>query len=138
MIEKEGKSTGEKERYGTDELYRFLLWVCIVLALIRLPLGRSLAGHILLGVTLLIGVWAVFRIFSVNLPARRQENRLFLQMRRRLLKWLHLQYLRLRDRRFAVYRVCPECRAVMRLRRRKGEHRMDCPRCGHQFDIHIR
>ena len=136
MIEKEDKHS--RVRYGTDELYRFLLWVCIALALIRLPMGRSLAGHILLGVTLFVGLWAVFRIFSYNLPARRQENRLFLLVRGRIGKWFTLQYLRIRDRHSSAYRTCPECRAVMRLKRRRGEHTVVCPRCDSKFDINIR
>ena len=138
MTEKEDRSIPQKQRYGTEELYRFLLWTCIVLALVRLPLGRSPAGHILLTFTLLLGAFAVFRIFSCNLPRRRQENRLFLLCKRRLEKFLHLQYLRLRDRHIAAYRTCPECRAVIRLKKRRGEHKIICPRCDQQFDIHIR
>ena len=139
MQQNKEKSTSQAtERYGTDELYRFLLWTCIILALIRLPFGRSLGGHILLGCTLLIGAVAVLRIFSRNLPARRQENRLFLQARNRLYKWIGLQLLRIKDRHTAAYRVCPECRAVIRLKRRRGEHTVVCPRCATHFDIHIR
>ena len=138
MTQKEGQPIPQKQRYGTDELYRFLLWVCILLALVRLPIGRSPAGHILLATTVAIGVFAVFRIFSCNLPARRQENRLFLQAKRRLGKFLHLQFLRLRDRHGFAYRTCPECRAVIRLKRQRGEHTLVCPRCENHFDIHIR
>ena len=123
-------------RYGTDELYRFLLWVCIVLALLRLFV-RGIFGHILLATILGLMGYCIFRALSHNLASRRAENRAYLRLRRRLRNFFRLQYRRLTDRE-SVFRVCPECRAVLRMPRRSGEREVVCPRCKETFEIHIR
>lgn len=127
---------GERLRYGTDELYRFLLWVSVILALLRL-IARGIFGQILLASILLIMGWCIFRTLSCNHAARRAENRAYLRMRRRLGQFVRLQYRRVTDRESA-FRVCPECRAVLRMHRQSGEREVVCPRCGHRFEIHIR
>ncbi len=125
-------------RYGTDELYRFLLWTCILLALLRLPFGRTVFGYLLLGAVVLCAGFAFFRSLSRNIPARRAENRAFLRLCRKIGRFLRLQRDRIRDRDKWVYRVCPECNAIIRMRRRSGEYELTCPRCGEHFDVHIR
>ena len=125
-------------RYGTDELYRFLLWTCLLLALLRLPFGRSPFGYILLGIVLLCAGCAFYRSLSRNVAARRAENRVFLRIWHSIGRFFRLQYHRLRDRGEWVYRVCPECHAVIRMRRRSGEYVLTCPRCGEEFEIYIR
>lgn len=36
-----------------------------------------------------------------------------------------------------VYRICPACRANIRLPKKKGAHSVRCPRCGTLFDVKI-
>lgn len=128
----------KKERYGTDELYRFMLWVCVVMAFFRLLSKSPFWGWFWLGGVFLLALWMGFRALSTNLPARKSENRMYLRLRRRLFKALRLLYVRVRDRKYYVYRTCPECGAVLRLRRKRGEHTLTCPRCEESFDIHIK
>ena len=128
----------QKQRYGADELYRFLLWVCVIMALLRLISRSVFWGWFWLCGVALVAILAGFRVFSTNLPARRSENRVYLRIRRRLAKALGLLWARLRDRKYYAYRTCPECGAVLRLRRKKGERTLACPRCGEKFDVHIK
>ena len=128
----------KEARHGTDELYRFLLWSCIVLALVRLPFGKTIFAKVLLILVLAVAAWAIFRVCSKNLPARRQENRMFLQMCHNIKKFFRLQVTRVQDRKHHVYRVCPECRAVLRLPKKTGEFDLECPRCHTEFTIHIK
>lgn len=44
---------------------------------------------------------------------------------------------RFRDRKTHVYRKCPYCRAVLRLKKIRGKHRAACPRCGKSFDVKV-
>ena len=127
-----------KERYGTDELYRFMV-VCSALAVIlRFWVRKGVLSYVTLGFALLSALLTVLRPLSRNLPARRAENRLYLRLRGRLLASLRLLWIKVRDHDRFAYRCCPCCRAVLRLRRKSGEHTLVCPRCGEHFDIHIR
>ena len=126
------------ERDGTDELYRFMVVCCVLLVLLRLVFRRGVVSFLTLGLGLVWGVLTVLRPLSRNLPARRAENRLFLLFCRRMREAARLILVRIRDHDRWAYRRCPCCRAVMRLRRKRGEHTLLCPRCGEKFDVHIR
>ena len=138
MDYREDKPNHPTERYGTDELYRFLLWTCILLALLRLLFGHGLVSYIILGLILLVLSFAVFRLCSHNHPARRQENRMFLLCVERIKKGAGLFWRRIQDRHTHAYRVCPECRAVLRLKRKRGEQELVCPRCKTRFTVYIK
>ena len=128
----------KSERYGVDELYRFLLWICVLLAFFRLLSRTAFWGWFWLGCIVFVLVFMGFRTFSANLPARRSENRFYLRLRKKARKAFALQMVRIRDRKSYAYRKCPECGAVLRLRRKRGEHTLTCPRCEEKFDVHIR
>ena len=36
-----------------------------------------------------------------------------------------------------VYKKCPNCRAVLRLPRRKGRHTTICPKCKKEFRVYV-
>ncbi len=38
---------------------------------------------------------------------------------------------------YHVYRICPECKANIRLPKEKGQHSVRCPKCGTLFDVKI-
>lgn len=132
------RTSPKKERYGVDELYRFLLWICVLFALLRLLSRNAFWGWFWLGGVVFAVLLMGFRVFSTNLPARRSENRLYLRLRKKVFKELRLLVARVRDRKYYAYRKCPECGAVLRLRRKRGEHSLTCPRCEEKFDVHIK
>ena len=125
-------------RYGIDELYYLLLAVFLILAVVRLFVHAPVAGRILFAAELIILVWAIFRCLSGNASARRRENVFFLSRIYSVAKWGKLQKDRLRDRKKCRYRVCPHCKAMLRLPIRKGKHPVVCPRCKQRFSVTVR
>ena len=105
----------------------------LLVALLRTPavwLTRSPGVN--LGFTaVFMAVWALwaFRVFSRNLPRRREENA-------RFLRWMRTargRMARLRDREHRYF-PCPGCGATCRVPRGKGTLRITCPKCGHVME----
>jgi len=104
-------------RYGADQLGTALM----VLGLVLCFLGAFLWD------LLSVFAWAVliyysFRVFSKNIPRRRQENAWFLRVTAPL-----------RDRQHRYFR-CPGCRQSVRVPRGKGRIAIKCPKCGTRFE----
>ena len=121
-------------RNGADQLYQFLMWLCLILLLINLFVG----SWILSLIELTILGYATFRLFSKNLFRRQQENRAFLKFWKRIRDWFVLCKNRFRDRKTHIYRKCPACRRMLRLPKiNKGTHTVCCPCCGNRFDTNV-
>ena len=120
-------------RYGIDELYYGLTVLWLAMLLLRTVTGFFLFS-ILGWACLIIMIW---RSFSRNIARRRAENAVFLRFWDPVKAWFKLQFARVRDCRTSVYRKCPDCRAVIRLPRKRGEHSAVCPRCGKRFDVRV-
>ena len=121
-------------RYGTDQLGRLMMWVCVGLVVINLFVGSviiSVAELILL-------VIYTFRIMSRNHERRRKENEVYLRITGRIGSFFSLRRSRWRDRKTHVYKKCPSCKKVLRLPREPGRHTVRCPMCQNRFDIKIR
>jgi len=128
-------------RYGIDELSRFLFLVYLVAAVILTVAEFFYAGWILFAIHILLtalAAYVIFRTMSRSIYQRQAENRTFLGMRDRFVGWFRLQKSKCRDRKTHVYRKCPYCKSVLRLKKIKGDHRAACPRCTKSFDITIR
>lgn len=120
-------------RYGLDELYRFELYLFILLFVLQIFTKWS-------GISILIWILFIFtfyRIFSRNIDRRRKENDQYLKMRNQLRNNLQLTRDRFRDRKTKVYRKCPQCNSVLRLPREKGQHTVTCPHCHHTFQVKV-
>lgn len=104
-------------RYGTDKLNIALLVCGLVLALL------GAISH--LGILTLLAyvpiVYALFRSFSRNLPARRREGVLFESF-----------FTRMKDRQNRYF-CCPKCRQMVRVPRGKGKISIRCPKCSERF-----
>ena len=115
-------------RYGSDQLNLFLLASYLLLLLVsRLPgLG------VLEPVCFALMVWALFRMLSRNLTARRAENAKFLKLTGPVLRWAHLQRTILRDKEHRYFK-CPKCGQHLRVPRGKGKINVSCRGCGANF-----
>lgn len=120
-------------RYGIDNLFFVLFALAAVLSLVN-SFARWWLLQIIVDVIL---IYAFYRVLSRNIDARRRENRFFdnlkskVQARRNLCRqrkadWNH------------VYKKCPQCKAVLRLPRRKGKHSTVCPKCNKEFKVTVR
>ncbi len=116
-------------RYGPDHLYMALLIVTIVLMVLSAILGwwwlRVLAYIAIL--------YAMFRLFSKNINARRRENDRFLKFWWPIRTRCVNQYRKFKSRKNYAFFKCPACRNTLRVPKGKGKIQITCPKCGERF-----
>lgn len=126
-------------RYGTDELSYSLIILSVIIAVanifVRFISYRVCAVLQLVVYALLI--YALVRMLSRNLEARRKENRFFKEKMSFFKNKAELYNKRKNDKTH-IYKKCPGCKAVLRLPHRIGEHTTVCPRCGREFKVKVR
>lgn len=147
-------------RYGMDSLYTALMVLTFVLIIVNVFVGQWWLNLLTLA---LIG-WALFRSFSRNIPARRKENDVWLKIWRKITfgKGPVKQYpnaggygygnpygsyntyapprpkkKKLKTDKDHCFRICPQCKANIRLPKQKGTHTVVCPRCKCRFEVKI-
>ncbi|MBO5897719.1 MAG: hypothetical protein J6R04_01780 [Clostridia bacterium] len=120
-------------RNGGDALSRALLLLYIALSVVNV----FVTSWIVYAVACAVAAYALFRIFSRNLYARRRENAWYLRIENGIKGFFRLQRNQWRDRKTHVYRRCKACKSVLRLPREKGTHTVRCPRCQHRFEVNI-
>lgn len=116
-------------RYGYDQLGWFLLALYLILYLLTL-LTRWNIFYWLGTVSIF---FAIYRIFSRNLPRRRSENTRFLHAASPAIRWwkLHSAIWKDKDHR---YFKCPNCGQQLRVPRGKGKINITCRSCGASFE----
>ncbi len=127
-------------RYGFDDLGKFLILLYLIIWILTSILDIFVNGApiiILSAISLAIMLYAFFRMFSRSIYKRRNENEAFKKIKVSFSSFIRLQKNKYRDRRTHVYGKCPDCKAVLRLKKIKGKHRAACPRCGKSFDIFV-
>lgn len=120
--------------YGTDRMTVVLFAVCILLSIVNLFLG-SIIIHLL---ETAIFVYAVWRLFSKNIYARQKENRKVVAVTDRFLSFFKLQKRKFNERDTHIFKTCPNCKATLRLPRKRGHHTVKCPKCRTDFKVKVR
>lgn len=120
-------------RYGTDKLSNALLITAAVISFINI----FVRSYILQLLVYIIIVYAIFRIFSRNIEARRKEN-IFFDNKINFIKKKRDLYKQRKNDKCHVYKKCPACKAILRLPHRIGEHTTVCPRCGREFKVKVK
>ena len=120
-------------RYGVDQLYygMFALWVVLTLVNIKVD------SMILMVVSDVFIVLAIFRAFSRNISRRTAENEKFLKVWNPVKRKVRLFYRRIREIRVHRFRTCPHCKKTLQLPIKRGKNTVKCPRCQEKFDVHI-
>lgn len=122
-----------RTRYGMDKLNTAILIFAIILSAIanvfRVP-------HLSIPILLLYTLF-FFRSFSTNVYKRNDENNKFIAIFSGVKRFFGFQKRRFDERNTHVYRVCPSCKAKIRLPRKKGSHSVRCPKCSSLFDVNI-
>ena len=113
-------------RYGGDKLNVFLtvaaLVVCLAGGIVsRLGVVGALIGLVLDILTYALLFFALFRMLSRNLDARRREYNRFMNLTAAL-----------RDRKNRYFR-CPHCKQTVRVPKGRGKICIKCPKCGEKF-----
>lgn len=119
-------------RYGVDGLFYVLFSLSAALSVINCFV-RSLVLQL---VVYAVMVYALFRVFSRNLEARRRENRVLARLISKIKEKQNIHRQRRADCTH-IYKKCPGCHAVLRLPRRKGKHTTVCPKCNKKFKVYV-
>lgn len=142
-------------RYGlrglSDNMQILLVAVYFLLAIVNVFARSRIVGAL----EMLVLIYTLFRVFSKNIPARENENRIVTawgykirdafrfreanaqrrkEQRAERKAQRAVQKERRKDKEH-IYRECPECGATLRLPRKKGKHSVLCPRCGNKFGV---
>ena len=75
---------------------------------------------------------AFFRAFSKNFEKRRNEERAFMKLAGRWIKYFSQKLIQSRDRNHRYFN-CPSCHRTLRVPRNRGKIKIDCPHCRRQF-----
>lgn len=123
-------------RNGADQLNRALTMLCLVLWLAEVVCGSilhlGLAAKILYSVGCALILIVFFRMFSKNLPKRREENQKWIGWVRRLRAESQGAKARHADKDHRYF-TCKSCGAICRVPAGKGKIVITCPRCGAQI-----
>jgi Zn-finger domain protein len=120
-----------KDRYGIDELYKFLLLICFVLIIIN----TFISNNIIRLFEVLLIVIIFYRYMSKNIKLRKKENDKYLEIKDKIIKLFDYNKKKYKDRNTHMYKKCPKCKQKIRLPLKKGKHTVKCPNCGNRFDV---
>ncbi len=119
-------------RYGGDQLNVALLLLGVVLSLCAQLFPGALYWVVYVAADALL-FWALFRMFSRNIPARQRENQAFWKLWGPVKSWFQFQQRKFRQRREYKYFKCPACKQRLRAPRGRGEIEVTCQKCGKVF-----
>ena len=120
-----------KDRYGIDELYKFLLLICFVLIVIN----TFISNNIIRLFEVLLIVIIFYRYMYKNIKLRKKENDKYLEIKDKIIKLFDYNKKKYKDRNTHMYKKCPKCKQKIRLPLKKGKHTVKCPNCGNRFDV---
>lgn len=118
-------------RNGVDELAFFCIEIALILVIINI-FARNVVLTILIIAAL---AYAVFRIVSPNINARRQESMTFARALGPVRPWITNPVAAFTNNRTYKHGRCPHCGQQVRVPRGKGLLRVTCPKCGEKFDL---
>ena len=118
-------------RYGIDELYRFLLIVCLIIIILNMFIN----SEILRLLELIIFVYAIYRVLSKDRYKRSKENKKYLEVKDKIVSYFDYIKRKYRDRNTHMYKKCPRCKQKIRLPLKKGKHIVRCPKCRERFEV---
>lgn len=116
-------------RYGSDKLNLFLLIAGLVLSLV----SQLIAFLPLLFVSYFIYGYAIFRMLSRNIAARKKEYYAFLKVWTPVEKWFKMKKMAFSQRKAYTYFKCPNCKQQLRAPRGKGKIQVTCQKCRKEF-----
>ena len=125
-------------RYGSDKLNYFLLSVYFVIWIVNIFIPSQIISLFIDIIQLAVMIVLFFRMFSRNIYKRRKENETFLIITKKILPDFKLIKCKWQDRHTHIYKKCPSCRSVLRLRKISGEHTAVCPKCSNRVNVKIK
>lgn len=124
-------------RYGIDQLWRWLIifyFIALVLANIAYRFSH-IAYWALFVLAAAIVVFALYRVFSKNIEARRSENESWLKFSGNIRQKFLFQKNKFKQRKTHKFVKCKKCKKVLRLPKHKGKINVTCPHCKNTFIV---
>lgn len=118
-------------RYGPDELYRFMLIICLIIIIVNIFVNSV----ILRVLELIIFGLALYRFLSKKKSKRIKENKKYLEFIIKINGYFDYQKKKYKDRNTHMYKKCPNCKQKLRLPLKKGIHTVKCPNCKEKFEV---
>lgn len=125
-------------RYGNDKLNNHLLGLYFIVWILNVIIWSDIVSLVLDLLQLFLMIVIVYRMFSRNIYKRQKENQSFIKTFGNILPDYNLLYSKFRDRHTHIYKKCPNCKSVLRLKKIEGEHTARCPKCSEQVKVKIR
>lgn len=119
-------------RNGIDALNVLLFVLYVVLIF----LDSYFRTYWIAGCALVLLVLILFRTFSKNLEKRQKENAWLTKLDARIKRRQHFFKQKRRDRKTHVYKKCPGCKKMLRIKRKKGTRTVNCPHCNREIKVH--
>ncbi len=116
--------------YGVDSLSKTMIIFALILSLLNLKFNNKVIEVI---VTLLIFIFAIYRVFSTDKYQRMMENKKFLEAVKPMTDFFGKYKTRAQNSKDKKYIKCPNCKKEMKIPRNKGKIKVTCPHCGHKF-----
>ena len=121
-----------KDRYGTDELNYFILFLGLTFTVLSFILSGFRLRNLLLVLnisTVLLFLIYYLRMFSKNIRARKKELRTFQNIYYRITHFFHTIHKNLLKKEKYEYIVCQNCRKMYRIKKGKANKEHICPEC---------
>lgn len=124
-------------RYGTDELFRALTILYLIIIIIASITGRFSrpAYYVFYSLSVLVIVFTFYRAFSKNISARNKENQKYLVILNKVRAYFNLQKDKFSQRKTHKFVKCSQCKKTLRLPKNKGKLKVNCPHCNNEFII---
>ena len=116
-------------RNGADHLGMAMVWTAVALSVINVFVRQPAVASLLNILATVLMFWALFRMFSRNLPKRRAENAKFLEKIWWPVKRRFNTARQQKQDKAHKYFTCPNCGTVCRVPRGKGKIVITCPKC---------
>ena len=120
-------------RNGVDKLNRFIFFLYFISFIVYLFVKH----YTVLIVSSILLIIYFYRMLSKKLYKRQKENEIYLKITSSIKKPFLRFFHRIRDRKTHVYKKCPNCKKILKLRKVKGSHTVKCPVCSNHFNIKI-
>jgi len=121
-------------RYGVDDLYKFLLVLCMIILIINIFLDNIYLRL----VEVIIFIITIYRVLSKKISKRRKENDKYLSIKNKISNYIKYLKRKYNDRNTHMYKKCPKCKQKIRLPLKKGKHTVKCPNCKDKFEVKCR
>ena len=112
-------------RYGTDDLFKYLIGISFAFLLISNIHGLRFLYYGFV----VFAFWAYYRCFSRNIGARRKELYKFTKIKTAFFSWFTLRKKIWNERKTHKYFKCKKCKAVLRVPKGKGKIEVTCRVC---------